>query len=363
MDTTTSISAALRGSITLPRAANFIQWLTSLWRDKGVEIKELEPDLIQLHLDGVGVLQLRLLASRQLECLVLPVTEPMGGLLQLSLTEYLGEYADEIGLPDGSWDIAWEGQAPRSPTQLHILEVISNRALSPQMRRLRLKCSDIKPFATEGIHIRMLLPCAGAEPAWPDLQLDGRLLWPPGKPRMARRTYTIRAVNVPQSWIDVDVLLHSDADGPSPGSVWAEHAAPGSPVGVLSPARGLPARASQHIWVADACALPAAARMVEMLPPDQTPALLLWVANEHERAAFDLPASRVRPQWLCSGEPGASVPEIAKVLQWLECQSWNGSDTALWIAGGLPMIQAARAWVAAQPRLVGVQKMIHTYWR
>lgn len=363
MDTTASTSSSLQGSITIPRAAAFVQWLTSLWRDKGVGISEPEPDVVLLTLEEVGALQLRVLASRKLECQIDPTTAPMGGLLQLSLTEYLGEYADEIGLPDGSWNIAWEGQAPRSPTQLHILQVVSNRALSPQMRRLRLQCSDIQPFVEAGIHIRMLLPTTGAEPAWPALQEDGRLLWPPGKPRMARRTYTIRAVDVPGSWIDVDVLLHADADGPSPGSLWAEHAVPGSTVGALSPARGLPARAGHHVFVADACALPAAARMVEMLPPDQTVALLLWVAHAQERVTFDVLPSRVQAQWICGGEPGASAPEIAQVLQWLGSQSWHGADTALWIAGGLPLTQAARTWTATQPQLVGVQKMVHTYWR
>ena len=363
MDTTTFTSAPLRGCITLPRAAAFVQWLTSLWRDKGVEISETAPHMTQLNLDEIGALQLRVLSSRQLECQVRPAVVPMGELLQLSLTECLGEYADEIGLPDGSWDITWEGQAPRSPAQLHILQVIGNQALSPQMRRLRLQCDDIKPFAEGGIHIRMLLPTVGVEPAWPALQEDGRLLWASGKPRMVRRTYTIRAVDVPASCIDVDVLLHADTGGPSPGSVWVEHAALGSAVGVLSPARGLPAHASRHVFVADACALPAAARQMEMLLPEQTPALLLWVANAHERSAFDLPTSRVKPEWICSGEPGASAPEIAQVLQWLERQTWNEPNTTLWIAGGLPMIQAARAWVATQPQLAGVQKMLHTYWR
>ncbi|QIL74354.1 siderophore-interacting protein (plasmid) [Diaphorobacter sp. HDW4B] len=356
-------SKPLTAQITLPRAAAFVEWLVDHWRDKGVEIRHVEPERVQMVLAEVGMVELQVAGARKLGCAVQTVTLQMGELMQLSLTEHLGEFADEMDWPDGSWNIVWNGQSPRSPAQLHVMNVISNHALTPQMRRVRLQCDDLGAFANAGLHVRMLLPAPGHEPAWPTLTDDGRLQWPPGKPRMARRTYTIRDIDEAASWIDIDVLLHADGDGASPGSVWAENAQPGSSVGVLSPASGLLPRAAHYVLMADACALPAAARMAQMLPADHTTSLLLWVANDAERAAFDVLPTLVQPDWICAGAPGASSPEIARVLDWLARQNYHRPDTVLWVAGGLPLTQAVRRWLADQPALPSVRKMIHTYWR
>jgi len=365
---------ALEARITLPRAAAYVQWLVRHWRDEGVDVEEPAPGEVRLSLADVGVVELTVAATRQLDCRLAPASARMGELMQLSLTEHLAEFADEMAWPDGSWEVVWSGQAPRSPGQLQVLQVCSNRALTPQMRRLRLQGDGVRAFA-DGLHVRMLLPIPGEAPAWPEVQQDGRLQWPLGKPRMPRRTYTIRAINFEEQWMDVDVLLHPDAkpdvqaDGPaaagaSPGAGWALQAAPGSTVGVLSPAGGLAPRAARRVLVADACALPAAARLVQAAPDTPPSGLLLWVANPQERTAWDVEAaSGVDPTWICSGVPGASPAEIDQILRWLALQDWSGADTVLWVAGGLPLTQAVRSWVASQPYLARVRCMIHTYWR
>lgn len=365
---------ALEARITLPRAAAYVQWLVRHWRDEGVDVEEPVPGQVRLSLTDVGVVELNVVATRQLDCRLAPATARMGELMQLSLTEHLAEFADEMAWPDGSWDVVWSGQAPRSPGQLQVLQVGSNRALTPLMRRLRLQGDGVRAFA-DGLHVRMLLPTPGQTPAWPEVQQDGRLQWPMGKPRMSRRTYTIRAIHLEEQWMDVDVLLHPDAKpqvqagglavaGVSPGAGWALQAAPGSTVGVLSPAGGLAPRAARRVLVADACALPAAARLVQAAPDTPPSGLLLWVANPQECAAWDVEAaSGVDPTWICSGAPGASPAEIDRVLRWLALQDWSGADTVLWVAGGLPLTQAVRSWVAGQPYLARVRCMIHTYWR
>ncbi|MBB6578646.1 NADPH-dependent ferric siderophore reductase [Comamonas odontotermitis] len=371
---------ALEARITLPRAAAYVQWLVRHWRDEGVDVEEPAPGQVRLSLSDVGVVELNVAATRQLDCRLVPASARMGELMQLSLTEHLAEFADEMAWPDGSWDVLWSGQAPRSPGQLQVLQVCSNRELTPLMRRLRLQGDGVRAFA-DGLHVRMLLPTPGEAPAWPEVQQDGRLQWPVGKPPMPRRTYTIRAINFEEQWMDVDVLLHPDAKpgvqpdgqshgqsdvraeaGASPGAGWALQAAPGSTVGVLSPAGGLAPRAARRVLVADACALPAAARLVQAAPDTPPSGLLLWVANPQECAAWDAVAG-VDPAWLHDGAPGASPAGIAQVLRWLALQDWSGTDTVLWVAGGLPLTQAVRSWVAGQPHLARVRCMIHTYWR
>ncbi len=372
METFTDTRFCYAACFTLPRASTFVQWLVDLWRDKGVEIRQVTPDAVQLVLAEAGMVSLQLQGTRSINCRVDAISADMGERLQLSLIEFLGEFADNMGWPDGSWGIAWDGQAPRSPAQLQVLHVQSNRAISPRMRRLRLH-GDLGNFANGGLHVRMLLPpCeadTGVAPAWPTLQDDGRLQWPPGQARMARRTYTIRDIDVDAAWMDIDVLLHPSgggADGEpvdAPGSDWAAQARPGNLVGMLSPGSGVLPIAQRYVMVADACALPAAARMLQNLTCGASTALLLWVAQDDERSAFDVPVSRVQPHWICSGEPGASAPEITQVLAWLDQQNWPGSDTVLWVAGGLPLTQAVRRWVAETPVLGKVRKMVHTYWR
>ena len=358
---------ALEAKITAPRATAFMQWLSSLWRDKGVQVTAVNAEQLQMVLPEAGTVLLHIRSSRELACCILCNSAEMGERLQLSVTECLGEFADEMAWPDGSWDIVWEGQAPRSPAQLHVLRVLGNRAISPLMRRVRLQGEDLRAFAQAGIHVRMLLPNRhgepGHEPAWPTLFNDGRLQWQSGQPRMARRTYTIRTLNLEERWMDVDVLLHSNPEGAPPGSAWAEQALPGSCVGVLSPGSGLMPSAAHYIMVADACALPAAARMLETSAFEQPPALLLWVANDAERSAFDVSPTLALPTWICSGEPGASLAETDQIMAWLDQQNWQTPDTTLWLAGGLPLTQAARRWAAAKPELAGVRKLIHTYWR
>ena len=374
--TETKEPQALDARITLPRAATYVQWLVRHWRDEGVDVEESAPGRVRLSLADVGVVELNVAAARQLDCRLAPASVRMGELMQRSLTEHLAEFADEMAWPDGSWDIVWSGQAPRSPGQLHVLQVCSNRALTPLMRRLRLQGDGVDAFA-DGLHVRMLFPLPGQTPAWPVVLQDGRLQWEPGKPRIPRRTYTIRAINIEERWMDVDVLLHPDEHpdkhldvppdaqaeaGASPGAGWALQAVPGSAVGVLSPAGGLVPSAERRVLVADACALPAAARLVQAAPRTASAALLLWVANPQERAAWDAETG-VEPAWICSGAPGASPAEIAQVLRWLALQDWSGADTVLWVAGGLPLTQAVRSWVAGQPYLARVRTMIHTYWR
>ena len=354
-----------KACIRLPKATAFVDWLLHHWQSEGLQVRQPQPDGLELALADVGLVSLQVASTKRLDCVLQPVNARMGELMQLSLTEHLAEFADDMGWPDDSWAITWEGEPARSAVQLHIARVIGNQPLTPRMRRIRLALDGTAAFAPGGLHVRLLLPQAGVAPAWPTVLDDGRLQWMAGKNRLTRRTYTISAINIEESWIEIDALLHqapTGTPGDSPGASWAASAAPGSEVAVLSPASGLVHRATHRVLVADACALPAAARMVQAQPAGHAAYVLLWVADAQERPAFAaVPNTSVT--WLYGGRPGATQLEIAQVLQWLGQQNWQSADTALWVAGGLPLAQAVRGWVAGQPELTGVRTMVHTYWR
>ena len=367
MPTSFETRTSLTACIHLPRAGAFVQWLVALWGDTGVEVLQPTPERVQFVLADVGWVALVVEGPRRLYCEVHTTTAALGETMQLSVAETLGEFAEDMAWPDESWDIVWAGQPPRSPAQLQVLEVVSSQPISAQMRRVRLQGEGVCAFVDGGLHVRLVLPTPGQTPVWPTLQSDGRLLWAAGQTRLPRRTYTIRAVDPKGLWMDIDVLLHLDSASASPGASWAEQALPGSSVGLISPASGQAVRASHYLMVADACALPAAARMLETAKPSRPPALLLWVANPAERTAFDLPRHIATPEWICAGIPGESGAEIAQVLDWLAQQDWQRPDTLCWVAGGLPLTQAVRRWMANHRRDHGVDPslrvLIHTYWR
>lgn len=357
-----------KACIRLPKTGPFVDWLVQHWREEGIDVAQPETGVVLLALAEVGTVELRQVSNRQLDCVLEPVASRMGELMQLSLSEHISQFADEQAWPEGSWELVWEGSRPRAAAGLQVMRVVSNQVLSPSMRRIRLEAGDLSAFVQGGLHVRMLLPVLGQQPEWPVLLDDGRLQWPLDKPRLARRTYTISAINFEETWLEVDALLHhspasSDLQTSAPGATWAAGVQPGSEVGVLSPAGGLLPQAAHCVLVADACALPAAARIVNAQPAGSTLQLLLWVTNAQEQAALAPQFAGMHVTWLHGGFPGASQLEIAQVLQWLALQEWQRPDTALWVAGGLPLAQAVRRWVSGQPSLASLRSMIHTYWR
>ncbi|WP_021027346.1 siderophore-interacting protein [Comamonas sp. B-9] len=357
-----------KAHIHLPQAGAFVDWLLQHWRDEGIDVSQPQAGTLLLALADVGTARLQQTSASGIDCLLQPVAPRMGELMQLSLAEHLAEFADQMAWVEGSWELVWEGDAPPATSRLQVMRVLSNQALSPRMRRIRLAAGDISAFAPSGLHVRMLLPEPGQAPAWPTLADGNRLHWPAGKPALARRTYTISAMDPEEGWLEVDALLHhgtghSDPHMAGPGAVWAASAEPDSEVGVLSPAGGMVSQAQHCVLVADACALPAAARIAQARRAYPSTTVLLWVSDAQEQAAL-LPAfSGINVTWLRGGVPGASQLEIAQVLQWLAQQDWHPHDTVLWVAGGLPLTQAVRRSAARLPSLVQIKSLVHTYWR
>lgn len=357
-----------KAHIHLPQASAFVDWLLQHWRDEGIDVTQPQAGTLLLALADVGTVRLQQTSISSIDCLLQPVAPRMGDLMQLSLAEHLAEFADQMAWLEGSWEVVWEGGAPAASAKLQLMRVLSNQALSPRMRRIRLAATDISAFAPGGLHVRMLLPEPGQVPAWPTLVDGNRLHWPAGKPALARRTYTISAMDPEAGWLEVDALLHhgmghGDPQMAGPGAVWAASAQPGSEVGVLSPAGGLVPQAKHCVLVADACALPAASRIAQARLAGPSTALLLWVSDAQEQAALAPAFAGMQVTWLRGGVPGASQLEIAQVLQWLALQDWEQGDTVLWVAGGLPLTQAVRRSLGRLPSSVQIKSLVHTYWR
>ncbi|GAB2464011.1 siderophore-interacting protein [Comamonas humi] len=366
----------LHAHLCLPDAAVFTRWFAVHLQEEEVQAHWIAPEgSVRFLLDQVGSLSLQLEGASAIRAELRAADARMAQLMRLSLGEHLQEFADEAGLAAAQWRVDWREEptgvqsAPAHSPGLHILRVASNTAISPRMRRIRLQAQHPADapavFAQGGLHVRMLLPHPGTNPSWPTVDADGRLHWPKGAAPLPRRTYTIRALDAAARSMDIDVLVHGEHGGAelSPGAQWARSARTGDPVAVLSPAGGRLPQAQRLVLVADACALPAAARIVESTQ-GQVHALC-WVESQAERAALE--GYGLGPHsvdWLCAEHPGQSPQGIAQVLAWLARQDWTQPQgLELWAAGGHAMGNAIRQWVRGNPALAPVRRTIASYWR
>ncbi|MFV0407372.1 MAG: siderophore-interacting protein [Propioniciclava sp.] len=137
--------------------------------------------------------------------------------------------------------------------------------LTPGYRRLTLTLAEGEaavPWVhlAVGAHIKLVLPDPVTQelsfPTWG--QSAGR---PSGGSPL--RDYTIRAVPDPRTLV-VEVVVH----GSGPGSTWAEHAAVGTPVGILGPrgSKVMPDDRSRYLCLVDGSALAVAGRWLEEAP-------------------------------------------------------------------------------------------------
>lgn len=194
-------------------------------------------------------------------------------------------------------------------------------------------------------YIKLLIPPAGASgPTMIELDTSWRSRWlaAPETERGYMRTYTVSnsrlvpsvgldetpllgmfpaaeadleplARDLPtglQPEIDVDFVLHTDAQGTSgPGSAWAEQAQVGQQVSILAPLRGStlwssynPGAASSLLLLGDETAAPALLSILRSLPTEATGAVFLEVPGaqdtldrlpEVQRAAQRVPGVRL----------------------------------------------------------------------
>lgn len=202
-------------------------------------------------------------------------------------------------VPDGAPDIAWEGDGAdlSVPPNFRLMRVVSTREVTPHMRRLTLAGEDMARFASpDHIHVKLLIPPAGGDPAWPTLDAAGRLVPVAEHRRPFVRTYTLRRADPARGQVEIDLVTH----GPEgPGSRLALTARPGDEVGMIGPGgSGLHAReADWLLLVGDETALPAIARMLEALPPQARGVVLMEVAGAAERQAIPHPPG-VELRWL-----------------------------------------------------------------
>lgn len=216
-------------------------------------------------------------------------------------------------------------------TAPRLLQVQRSARITPRMVRVTLAGDDLAGFGGDGPdrRIKMFFPVPGQDrPAVPRATSGGPV-WPPGEPRPAIRTYTVRRYDPATGELDVDFVLH---EGHGPAAAWARDARPGAWVGVSEPGGRYAADpdAAFHLVIGDESALPAVATVLAALPAGVPALAYLEVADAAEEQP--LPGDFTAAHWVHRGDRPAGEPLTdavrAAVLPDGGGQAWLSGESA-----------------------------------
>lgn len=306
------------------------------------------------RLDGTfGAVELTLDA----EALAITVTAPNESYLfvvKSSIAEHLVEFADGESIA-----LDWAGDAVGQTRIPYFREVVVRgaRDITPAMRRVTVACDDPGHFVTGGLHVRVLIPPRGREPVWPGVGPDSRVIWPEGDDALAKRTYTIRAIDHARGELDIDVVLHDD----SPGSVWAREAKPGDRVGLLGPGGGDVIPADWYLLCGDETALPAIARIAENLPGSARASIVIEVADAGERQEIASDAA-IEVTWLHrDGAPAGSTDLLPQAVRSIAMPAQG--NPFVFAGCEQSAARAIRKHLRSERQLPRDRHLVAAYWR
>ena len=148
--------------------------------------------------------------------------------------------------------------------------------------------------AAAGPTVSLLVPRVGdADPRWPQVARDGRIVWPIGAHGVALRSYTARRQDPAAGEVEIDFVLHGDG----PAAAWAAAAAPGALLGVAGGGSLGERPAAQVLLAGDETALPAITRILGAAAPGTRGLALIEVADAAEEQPLPAPDG-VDVRWL-----------------------------------------------------------------
>lgn len=306
------------------------------------------------RLDGAfGAVELTLEPAALAIAVVAP-NESYLFVVKSSIAEHLVEFADGESIA-----LLWQGDAVGETRIPYFREVVVRgaRDITPAMRRVTVACDDPGHFISGGLHVRVLIPPRGREPVWPGVGPDSRVIWPAGEDALAKRTYTIRAIDRARGELDIDVVLHDD----SPGSIWAREAKAGDRVGLLGPGGGDVIPADWYLLLGDETALSAIARIAEALPSSARASIVLEVADAAEQQEI-ASAAAIEVTWLYrDGAPAGTTDLLPQAVRGI---ALPGQGTPFVFAGcEQAAARAIRKHLRSEKQLPRDRHLVAAYWR
>ncbi|WP_230531514.1 siderophore-interacting protein [Microvirga roseola] len=278
--------------------------------------------------------------------------------VKMSVAEHLLNLASDEKPP-----LVWSGDgAAGSPLPyFREMRVVSACNVTPRMRRVMLRGSDLARFTTGGLHVRLLIPPRrGAHPQWPVTGEDGRPAWPKGNERPIIRIYTIREIDVERGEITIDIVLHEGDD--TPGSTWAREASEGDVVGVMGPGGGDVPAADWYLLAGDETALPAIARILASLPAGCRATVILEIPDESERQPLPS-AAELDVRWLYrNGAPAGTTSLIEDAVRGIQLPADVGRRF-IWAGCEQKSCRCLRKLVRKEWSVPASDHLVVAYWR
>lgn len=217
--------------------------------------------------------------------------------------------------------------------------VLGRRRLSAHLVTVTL--GGLTGYASTGIpdeYVRVLIPPAGAELTLPQIDEKWAITYPEGSVEPDFRVYTISDHRVVdgETQIDLDIALHEQGVG----SAWATSCRPGDVVGLIEP-HGLyaaPADVGWQLLVADITGLPAVARILRGLTPQQKAVVHVVLTDPADQIALSSVAD-VDVTWQVVDRDTDVCEALADAVTSRELPE---SDRYVWLAGEARSSRAVR---------------------
>jgi NADPH-dependent ferric siderophore reductase len=238
-----------------------------------------------------------------------------------------------------------------------VLTVATVTDVTPTVRRVLLRGTPAAAAAA-GPTVHLLVPRVGdADPQWPAIARDGRIVWPQGSHGVSLRSYTARRQDPDAGTVEIDFVLH----GTGPAAAWAAAAEEGSPVAFAGGAPLGDRPADRLLLAGDETALPAISRLLAAAPASTRGLALVEVAGPEEEQAVAAPGG-VEVRWLHRGgtPPGESTL-LADAVAALGRP--EDDDFFAWMAAESAAVRAVRADLRNRWGLGRAQHHAIGYWR
>lgn len=224
-------------------------------------------------------------------------------------------------------DLIWSGNLFQDPFPPNFVEgeVLRSTRVSENFQRVRITGEKIERYFEEAMHFKLLYPQkSGRAPVWPEVDENGRTLWPTGEDELARPVYTVHTVNEQKRYLEFDVYLHEGG----PTALWAQNLKTGDKIGLMGPAGGEMPKVASLCMIGDETALPAIARILKGLSPDVTGQVIIHVGDLRDEQKLDAPVG-MNVRWLPRADGNYEVAlEAAKAV----CHSADDFEY-FWFAG------------------------------
>ena len=275
--------------------------------------------------------------------------------MRMTLAGHLREF---VGKP--APEVVWTGDGSDivTPPNFRPVRVAAVRSLTPHTRRITFIGADLGQFGSEvHLHLGIVLPPEGGAFMSPMVGKDGLLHMGQEGTRPVIRYYTVRRFDAAAGQIDVDFVLHDDA---GPGCAFAARAQVGDLLGITGPfGGGIRTDRDWYLLGGDETALPAIARMLNILPAIARGVALIEVAGPEEEQPL-VHGTGIEVRWLHRGGdmPGVRLAEAVRRAELPTDMSFF-----VWTACEFASFKTIRHNLRKERGLSKDQHLAVAYWR